>query len=89
MKIDDDGNITQFCCDEFDRATLQPNKRISIDLQWKDHFLDKPHPRACWLKKKSGVAMQENGMVSDAGFMLEPMEVCPFCGAQIKFEEQV
>lgn len=87
MIILEDGEIIDFCCDEFNRATLQPNKTIAIDLFWKDHFLDKPHPRACLLKGKSGVALQEDtGITKAAGLTMIPIEKCPFCNSQILFE---
>lgn len=86
MKIDTEGNITAFCCERFDKATLQPNKSISIQPEWKDHFLDKPHPVACSMISKSGRSIDvKTGMVDDAGFDLVPIKECPYCGAEIIF----
>lgn len=86
MKIDTEGNITAFCCERFDKATLQPNKSISIQLEWKDHFLDKPHPVACSMISKSGRSIDvKTGMVDYAGFDLVPIKECPFCKKEITF----
>lgn len=86
MKIKGD-EITDWCCEEMERKTRQPGKSISIDLQWKDHFLDTPHPRACKWGAPSGKSVSsETGMTGHSGFEMIPIDRCPWCDKEIIFE---